>query len=275
MPYGIELVTFESSSESLEALRAGAIDVSHFVQPSNLVLAQGNAEEPWTADSAPIAIVAVWSNPDHPGFSLVVRDPAFGSFSDLQGKKVAFSKGTVGHVYFEWMLEESGLSNIEPVQLPAPEGRSAYLSGSVDAIITAYRTAVALEQQGEGWIIDSSQRLMDYYQVSAVQRTLLEDVAKVSMIKDLIERSDRAAEWAQSHVEELVAFNVGRGILDQASAELIAQYEPRRSAPLKGDFSTWMTRVSEVLFRAGVIASDVDTSVLFDQTFSTNLLQGP
>lgn len=274
-PYDIELVKFDSSSDSLEALSAGAIDVAHFLQAPTVVLAQGNAAQSWTAESAPIAIVAAWSNPDHPGFCLVVKDPEIATVADLEGKKVAYSKGSVGQFYFDSIVEEAGLTGVESVQLPPPEGRSAFLSGAVDALVTVYRTAVTLEQEGDGRIIDTSSRIMDYYQVSAVQRSLAEDPAKVAVVRDLIVRSDRAAKWAQDHTDEVVAFNVEQGILDEKSAELVAKYEPRRFVPFVGEFSTWMDRMAKLFLQSGVISSDVDTSVLFDDSFASDVMQSP
>jgi sulfonate transport system substrate-binding protein len=260
--YQIEIVNFGSSSELLEALQAGAVDVAHLTDATSVVLAQGNAETPWTVETSPLAIVAAWSNPEHPGFSLLVNNPAITSVSDLEGKKVAYSKGSMGHYFFNVIVDEAGLKNVEGVQLPPPEGRAAFASGAVDALITVYRSALALLEEGDRRIIDSSSRVMDFYQVSVVRTELLEDAVKVRAVDDLFRRSDLAAEWASRNLDAVSEHIVAQGLLDKEDADVVAQYEIRRRVEIEGKFSSWIERLSEVFLESGVIASKADTRAL-------------
>ncbi|MEN9801495.1 MAG: hypothetical protein RLZ37_620 [Actinomycetota bacterium] len=271
--YSIDVVKFDSSGEVLEALRAGAIDVAHFAQATNVILAQGNSDQPWTDQTTPLTTVAAWSNPEHPGFCLVVRDPAVTSPSELSGMKVGYSKGTLGHVFFEALVEEFGLTGVESAQMPPPEGKAAFLSGSLDALIAVSRTARAMEQERKGAIIDCSSRIMPYFQVTVAQPPLLGDAGKSEALRDLIRRSDDAAQWASEHFDEVVAFNLERGVLDQESAEFVSRYEPRRQVPLAGEFQTWLQRVAQIFSRTGVTSSDVDTDVVLSLAFDEGVVR--
>lgn len=99
---------------------------------------------------------------------LVARaDRGISEITDLEGKKVGTTFGTIAHFYLGRFLELNGISIIQDVTLvdlktPA-EWVNAVVNGSVDAVATA-QPSVELAKEGLGdnavvWSIQSSQPL--------------------------------------------------------------------------------------------------------------------
>src|SRR6201996_9058484 len=125
-PYRIEWKEFAAAAPLLEALGAGAID-------TGLV-----GDAPFTfaaAANAPIkAIGAIRQSND--GLAILVpRDSKFHSFDDLKGKKIATSRGSIGHQLILAALESRGWSpsDLQIVFLAPSDAKVAYTQGSVDA----------------------------------------------------------------------------------------------------------------------------------------------
>jgi len=124
-----EPVLFDSASgpKIIQALGGDSIDLS-FVNTTAalLALAQG---------AVPLKMISVPTDPSRL-FALVGRSD-IESVEGLKGKKVAATEGTALHYFLARVLTKYGMSfsDIEFVNLPAPQGQAAFVAGQVDAVV--------------------------------------------------------------------------------------------------------------------------------------------
>ncbi len=265
--YTVEWVEFDSATTMLEAAAAGAVDFIGFLQPPTTLLAQGNAQTPWDTESAPFAIIAAWANPDHPGFSLVVKDPTTSNASDLAGGKVAFAQGSIGHYFWALLVESEGIDDVEAVFLPAAEARSAFQSGAVEGLITGYRAALSLEQRGLGTIIDSASRVIDNQFVSVASAPALGSAEKIEAIRDFLTRIERAVQILTDNPEPLVEYLTSVADLPINVAQIMARLDVPPRTPLDAETIGILRQVADVFVANGVMASDVEIDVIIDRRF--------
>ena len=126
VPYKIEWKEFPAAAPLLEALGAGAIE-------TGLV-----GDAPFTfaaAANVPVkAIAAVRQSRD--GLAMLVPEiRAIKSFDDLQGKKIATGRGSIGHQLILAALEARGWKpdDVQIAFLAPSDAKVAYTQGSVDA----------------------------------------------------------------------------------------------------------------------------------------------
>jgi len=121
----VKWVLSAGSNRALEYLNSGSVDFGSTAGlAAVLSKANGNA----------IKGVYVFSQPEWTAL-LVAKDSPIKSIKDLQGKKVAATKGTDPFLFLLRSLHQSGLkkSDIEHVSLQHADGRAALEQGRVDA----------------------------------------------------------------------------------------------------------------------------------------------
>lgn len=122
-------VLFDSASgpKIIQALGGDSIDLS-FVNTTAalLALAQG---------AVPLKMISVPTDPSQL-FALIGKSD-IESVQGLRGKKVAATEGTALHYFLARVLTKYGMSfsDIEFVNLPAPQGQAAFVAGQVDAVV--------------------------------------------------------------------------------------------------------------------------------------------
>ena len=90
-PYEIKWAVFNGSTQSLEALNAGAIDLIPDGMALNIILAQAGAKTPWTRETAPFTLISASEAPPESGAAIAVRsDSGIKNVKDLNGKKVTY-----------------------------------------------------------------------------------------------------------------------------------------------------------------------------------------
>lgn len=126
-PDGIDVRWVQSlgSNKALEFLNAGSIDIGSTAGAAALVgRINGN----------PVKSVGVYSKPEWT--ALVTRDDTgISEIADLEGKRVAVTRGTDPHIFLSRALAEAGLTekDVKLVLLQHPDGRTALSRGDVDA----------------------------------------------------------------------------------------------------------------------------------------------
>jgi NitT/TauT family transport system substrate-binding protein len=90
----------------------------------------------------------------------IVADRAIRSIADLEGKVVAFPRGTVSQFYLNVLLKEAGLGDgdIEAVDLGADDAGSAFLLGEVDAAVTWEPWLTEVRNSDHGHVLADSSR---------------------------------------------------------------------------------------------------------------------
>jgi len=113
------------SNRALEYLNSGAIDIGSTAGLA-AVLAKANGN--------PIRAVYVFSRPEWTAL-VVPKDSPIKRLADLKGKKIAATKGTDPFLFTLRALHTVGLTrdDVELVNLQHPDGRTALVTGQVDA----------------------------------------------------------------------------------------------------------------------------------------------
>src|SRR3979411_2136773 len=124
---GIAIVWVQSagSNKALEYLNAGSIDLGSTAGSAALVARiNGN----------PIKSIYVYSRPEWTAL-VTTRDSRIANVADLEGKRVAVTRGTDPHIFLVRALLDAGLSekDIPPVLLQHADGKTALIRGDVDA----------------------------------------------------------------------------------------------------------------------------------------------
>src|SRR6202166_1162297 len=124
---GISIVWVQSagSNKALEFLNAGSIDFGSTAGSAALVAKiNGN----------PIKSIYVFSRPEWTAL-VTTKDSSIATVADLQGKRVAVTRGTDPHIFLVRALLGAGLSekDITPVLLQHADGKTALIRGDVDA----------------------------------------------------------------------------------------------------------------------------------------------
>jgi len=120
---------FPASLPVVEAMRGGAIDFS-FATSTALIYAVGG--------KVPVVPLACYPLPSNECDLLVHADSPIQSLRDLKGKRVADHRGTTGTYSLVKTLEAAGLklSDIQYVNLTAPDAEAAFANKRVDAWIS-------------------------------------------------------------------------------------------------------------------------------------------
>jgi NitT/TauT family transport system substrate-binding protein len=83
-------------------------------------------------------LVCILATDDSRGGDGILATTDIHSIADLEGKSVAFLRGSVAEFYLKVLLKEAGLgeADIEVVDLPTDDATTAFLLQEVDAVVT-------------------------------------------------------------------------------------------------------------------------------------------
>ncbi len=122
---GVEWVLSAGSNKANEYLRSEAIDFGSTAGAAALLA---------RANGSPIKTVYIFSKPEWTAL-VVAADSPLTSVAELQGKKIAATKGTDPYFFLLRSLNEAGLTgaDVEVINLQHADGRVALERGDVDA----------------------------------------------------------------------------------------------------------------------------------------------
>lgn len=191
----VEWTEFQAGPPMLEALNVGSIDIGR-TGDAPPVIAQ--------AADAPLVYIGGSAPKDRSSAVLVKADSPIQAVADLQGKKVAYAKGSSANYLIVKVLETGGLTldDVESVYLAPGDARSAFEQGNVDAwAIWDPFYAAAQEQSGARVIRDSAGLVAnrDFYLAS---NTFAEKSADI--IQAIEAETKDVAAWAEANPSEVV-----------------------------------------------------------------------
>jgi sulfonate transport system substrate-binding protein len=275
--YSIDWVEFASTNDAVPALISGAIDVALMVQSPDVVLAAGNATEPWTANSAPFVVIGAGLPFTDTGQILIVKtDSPVQSVADLSGRSVTFPRGAL--VQYCW-VKLAAANNIAPgsvneVLLPGGEGKAAYQSGAADATMgtTWAKSQVAGGKARE--IAKCDSKTSPSYALSLARAGLLDDAAASAAVGDLLGRVQLADEWSNDHQEEAAKTYVDIASQSASEAAASAKYDSRNRVPLDEETIAAVQDQGVVFGELGVAKTSPDLAFLFDTRFDGGVTRG-
>lgn len=179
--FGINWVEFSSGPPLLEGLNVGDVDFGH----------SGDAP-PIFAQAADAPLIYVASTQPSPA-SVAVLLPAgstLESVEDLEGKKVAFARGSSAHYFIVEALASAGLSlsDIEEVYLSPADARTAFEGGNVDAW-AIWDPFFAAAELGGATVLVNGEDLTPFREYYFASEQFVE--AQPELIEIIVEELDR------------------------------------------------------------------------------------
>jgi sulfonate transport system substrate-binding protein len=265
-PYPIEFSEFPAAAPLGEALNAGAVDVG----------ALGDAPYVFALGAgAPLKVVGITHLEGRYTTALLVpKDSPIRQVSDLRGKRIVTTKGSIGHLLAIKALQQAGLTShdVSFAFLMPSESRVVLENGSVDAWSTwdPY-TTVATAQGQERVLISGAQLLSNHLYLAATSDAI---AGKRAQLDDFVARVDRAWQWVNGHPQEY-ASAMARVTGLPVSVHLAAAQNTRMQRVLiDAGVVEGLQRTADLYLAEGILSKPVDVSNGFDASFNTSAV-GP
>jgi len=183
----------------MDALNSGGVDFAGVVE-------MNIAQTLFTHDD--IAILTEYSQPIRAVKFLGRADRGIKTIADLEGKKIGVFFGVNIHVFAVRALQAAGvpLDTVELINLKPPEAAAAFISGSIDAVVTWQPIVDSILQKvGEHTIMltDDAERYWSWKLIIATRRSYLEKHAEEA--KRLVRAIIEADSFIANHPEEAYA----------------------------------------------------------------------
>ena len=193
-PYTVEWSEFAAAQPLLEAIGSGAVDVG----------LAGDAPFMFAYQSgSPIKAVGAQFVQERPvgAVALVVpKGSAVRTLADLKGRKIATTRGSIGHYLVIRALAAAKLPAdwVSFTFLPPGDAKAAFSSGAIDgwAIWTPYLPVASKE--GARTIVDGHDLIKGYGFDVANARAA---ESKRAMLADYLRREAKALAWARTNTE--------------------------------------------------------------------------
>lgn len=123
----LRLVELASTTQALDALRTGTLDMAGLTLDEALLLAQ---------EGLPISII--WVLNTSAGADALIAKPKFHTLADLRGRRIGVEQTAVGAYMLNAALQQASLQvqEITVVPLPLDEQLPAWEANSIDALVT-------------------------------------------------------------------------------------------------------------------------------------------
>ncbi|WP_205473403.1 ABC transporter substrate-binding protein [Nocardioides sp. SYSU D00038] len=275
----VEWVNLTGPAANLQALYSKAIDLGHMGDTS-LTIEQANSKTDWTADNAPLEIVAGWRNGNDPEFSPLVTavrtDSGITEVADAKGKKWGFNFGGYNHAQYLVSLVQGGLTedDIEPTQFAdGATSAAAFNAGEVDIYSGGHGPILGALASGDAEIIlDDSQTAIPALNVWTARKDVLDDEEKDAALEEFFERMSGYWAWHDENPEEVKKILVEQLKVDDARADF--EYEVRRGAFRAFDDGLLAEEqaVAQALFDGKAIPKLPEVGIGFDPRY--NEVQG-
>jgi sulfonate transport system substrate-binding protein len=241
------------SNRANEALRASAIDVGS-TAGSAALLARSNG--------SPIQVIDIYSQPEWAALVVPAGSP-IKTVADLEGKKIAATKGTDPYFFLLQALEAAGLSatDVTVEILQHADGWAALENGSVDAWAGLDPIMAGAEATG-ATLLYRNVGFNSYGFLNATESFITErpDVAQA-----VVDAYERARSWAQENPEETANILSEVAGLDIAVAtKVIAERSNLDVDPVPGEAQrAVLAKIGPIFVESGDVSSQeqVDTAL--------------
>lgn len=253
----------------LEAVASDSVDVGIMADTPS-IFAQAN--------NIPVKAVGVARtvDEDQAYVKVVVKgDSPLQTAADLRGKKVATTEATILQYTLIQVLAGAGLTlnDIEVVNLPPADAVAAFQSGDVDAVTSLDPQLSQLELNGARSIADGHGITSGYSYAVATDKALA-DPAKSAAIEDLLQRIQRAYDWAHAHPEEWATKHAAlTGLKPEVSQAILAR-ENFTFVPIDDSVIAEQQKQADVYHDQGLLKTKLDVTAEYDTRFNAKLTGG-
>ena len=246
LPYTIEWSEFAAAQPLMEAIGSGAVDVGVagdapflFAYNSGSPVKAAQAQVPVVRPKEALGIVVPGSSPAR-------------NLADLKGKKVATTRGSIGHYLILRALEAEKLppDYVAITYLSPSDAKAALQSGAVQAWSTWVPYISMAIADGYRVLVDA-QNLALSIGFDAVSDAAIAD--KRDMLKDFLAREAKALIWAKDHVDAYAAVLSKETGLPLPIAREMAARNSRQAVPFTPDLIAEQQAVVDAFHKAGEI----------------------
>ncbi|MDR1977788.1 MAG: aliphatic sulfonate ABC transporter substrate-binding protein [Synergistaceae bacterium] len=254
----VELRVFASGPPIIEAFAAGELD---FGQVGNQPAIQA------IANGIDIRIIAAYMTSDGSSSALVASDKSgINSLSDVRGKKVAYTVGTVAHQLLLKFLDSEKLTedDLQLINLRLGDIPAALESDSIDAAVIWEPYLTGILEKGGARLVRDGTGFPNSSSIIIGRKSFLEEHPELTV--RLLKVLDRSEKWSREHVEESVK------LLSKRTGVAESAY---RSSFKAIDFSLYLDEkridaladTEAFLFGQGTIRKDFDLREFIDASF--------
>jgi sulfonate transport system substrate-binding protein len=261
-PYKVDWSEFAAAQPLLEAIGSGAVDLgvtgdAPFMfayqsgSPVRAVGAQFVRERPFGA----LALVVQKSSPAH-------------SLADLKGRKIATTRGSVGHYLIIRALAAAKLPPdwVQITFLSPGDAKAALSSGAIDGWATWAPYLEPAFKEGARTIVDGHDYVRGYG--FDVANTGAID-AKPKLLADFLQREAKALAWAREHPEQYAVVLAKETGLPIEVARDYAVKNGRTAVPIDDAVIADQAQVLEDFKAAGAVSGDKPVADGFDRKLAT------
>jgi sulfonate transport system substrate-binding protein len=263
LPYEIEWSNFIGGPPMLQAFKGGSVDAG-FVASTPLIFAQAAGQD--------ITAVAAWA-PEHGLGGVITTDKSVTDWADLEGKRIAYQRGTSAEAAVLSGLDAAGLTvdDITTVDVPITQVTAALQSGSADAgVSTEPLISAFLKDHPEASAPIGLDAITDRTSLVIASRATLDDDAKTAALADLLTRLVRSFDEIGKNRDLVIdAIFEGQYGLEPARAkELGTRSGVTTFLQLPGDLGPAQQKLADLFVAAGQIPREIDTDREFDTRFN-------
>ncbi|MPW08990.1 aliphatic sulfonate ABC transporter substrate-binding protein [Paraburkholderia sp. CNPSo 3155] len=258
VPYKIEWFNFPAAQPLGEALNAGAIDVGG-LGDAPLIFA-------YAAGARVRAVAATRSTPTD--LAIIVPDASpIRTAADLKGKRIATTRGSIGHYLAIATLERAGikLSDVSLRFMQPADAKAALTSGNVDAWSTWDPYVALAEQRDHDRSIANGVNLSSGLSFQAATETSIKD--KHAEIADFLKRVAAGQRWALSHPDEVAAMQSKVTGLPPEVLKTVYQRAQLHPVVIDDGLIAEQQKTADLYHRADVIKTPLDVTKSFDRQF--------
>ncbi|MFM0482633.1 ABC transporter substrate-binding protein [Paraburkholderia strydomiana] len=258
LPYKIEWFNFPAAQPLGEALNAGAVDVGGLGDaPLVFALAAGARVR---------AVAATRSNPLDLAIVVGPQSPLT-EVANLKGKRLATTRGSIGHYLALAALKKANLSasDVTFVFLAPADAKAALASGSVDAWSVWDPYTALGESRDHDRIIANGVGLSEGLSYQVATETAI--AAKRAQLADFLRRVATGQRWALTHPDEVAAMQ--SRVTGLPTDVLKTVYQRGQVHPVAIDDSVVAAqqRTADTYEAASVIRAHLDVRASFDRSF--------
>lgn len=261
VPYEIQWFNFPAAQPLGEALNAGAIDVGG-LGDAPLIFA-------YAAGAKIRAVSAVRYTPVDLAI-VVPGKSAIRSAADLKGKRIATTRGSIGHYVAVATLERANLklTDVTWSFMQPADARAALASGSVDAWATWDPYVALAEARDHTRSIANGVGVSSGLSFEAATDSAIRD--KHAELADFLRRVAIAQRWALTHPAEVAAIQSKVTGLPADVLTTVYQRGQWHPVPIDDAVIAEQQRTADLYQRAEVIRTRLDVTPSFDKQFSSS-----
>ncbi|MBB2926750.1 ABC transporter substrate-binding protein [Paraburkholderia silvatlantica] len=260
VPYRIEWFNFPAAQPLGEALNAGAIDVGG-LGDAPLIFA-------YSAGAKIRAVSATRSTPVDLAIVVPANSP-IRSAADLKGRRIATTRGSIGHYLAVSTLERANikLTDVTLSYMQPVDAQAALVSGDVDAWATWDPYVALSEARQHARSIANGVGVSSGLSFEAATDTAIRD--KHAELADFLRRVAAGQRWALSHPDEVAAIQSRVTGLPVDVLKTVYQRAQLHPVQIDDAVIAEQQRTADLYLRADVIKTRIDVAPSFDKQFSS------